>query len=194
MGVMAIVAAIGIWAGYDWSLSHAVDALAGADPEAVARLTEQAQQSPELTDLAIRFSAPTLLMHNSRVVLGILLAGLVSFSVLGIVIYLVNIGLIGGVFGLLQVLGLSPWKVFLAGVMPHGVLEIPALMLASAAVLRIGVVLVTPQTGRSMGDVLIGAIADWCKVVAGVVLPLLILAAAIEAYLTPSILLATLNR
>jgi uncharacterized membrane protein SpoIIM required for sporulation/ABC-type transport system involved in multi-copper enzyme maturation permease subunit len=194
LAVMAVVAAIGIWTGYDWSLSNLTKALASADPETVARLAEQAQQSPDLTDIAVRLSAPTLLMHNSRVVFGILLAGLFSFSVLGVVLYLVNIGLIGGVFGLLQVLGLSPWKIFVAGVLPHGAFEIPALMLASAAVLRIGVVLVTPQTGKSMGDVLISVLADWSTIFVGVVLPLLTLAAIIEAYVTPSILLATINR
>ena len=190
---MVVIAGVGIWLGYDWSISNVPAMLEKAAPEDVARLAEQARKSPELADIADRISAPALFMHNSRVVLGILMAGLVSFSVLGILVYLMNIGLLGGVFGLFQLLGLSPWPLFLAGVAPHGVFEIPALMLASAAVLRIGVVMVTPQTGKSIGEVVIELLADWMKVFIGVIIPLLAIAAAIEAYVTPGILLATIK-
>ena len=190
---MVVIAGGGIWIGYDWSISNVPAMLEKAAPEDVARLAEQARKSPELADIADRISAPALFMHNSRVVLGILMAGLVSFSVLGILVYLINIGLLGGVFGLFQLLGLSPWPLFLAGVAPHGVFEIPALMLASAAVLRIGVVMVTPQTGKSIGEVVIELLADWMKVFIGVIIPLLAIAAAIEAYVTPGILLATIK-
>jgi uncharacterized membrane protein SpoIIM required for sporulation len=67
-------------------------------------------------------------------------------------------------------------------------------MLASAAVLRIGAVLVTPQSGKSIGGVVIALLADWSKIVVGLVLPLLAVAAAIEAYITPGLLLAALQR
>jgi uncharacterized membrane protein SpoIIM required for sporulation len=67
------------------------------------------------------------------------------------------------------------------------------LMLASAAVLRIGVVLVTPQTGKSIGEVILELLAGWTIVFIGVVMPLLAIAAAIEAYVTPGILLATIK-
>jgi stage II sporulation protein M len=121
-------------------------------------------------------------------------AGLLSFSVLGILLYLVNISLIGGLFGAVELLGISPWPLFLAGVLPHGVFEIPALMIGSAAVLYIGVGLVTPQTGKSLGEVVIELLADWTKIFIGIVVPLLAVAALIEAYITPAILLATINR
>jgi stage II sporulation protein M len=104
------------------------------------------------------------------------------------------VGLLGGVFGLVQVLGLSPVPLFVAGVLPHGIFEVPALMLASAAVLRIGVALVTPQTSESMGGVLVRLVADWTKVFVGLVLPLLAVAAVVETYVTPGILMAVLNR
>jgi stage II sporulation protein M len=74
--------------------------------------------------------------------------------------------------------------------LPHGIFEVPALILASAAVLRIGVVLVTPQTGRSLGEVVLELLADWTKIVIGVVVPLLLIAAVIETYVTPLLLAA----
>jgi stage II sporulation protein M len=74
------------------------------------------------------------------------------------------------------------------GLLPHGILEIPALILASAAMLRIGVVLVTPQVGRSMGEVVIELLADWTKIALGVVMPMLLIASLIETYVTPVVL------
>jgi uncharacterized membrane protein SpoIIM required for sporulation len=56
-------------------------------------------------------------------------------------------------------------------------------------VLRMGALLVTPQTGKSMGEVIFKLLADWLKVFLGVVVPLFAIAALIEAYVTPSILI-----
>ncbi|NJN79765.1 MAG: stage II sporulation protein M [Anaerolineales bacterium] len=75
----------------------------------------------------------------------IFLAGMVSFSVLGILLYMVNIALIGGLYALFELLGVNPLPIFIAGVAPHGIFEIPALMIGSAVVLYFGAAIVTPQ-------------------------------------------------
>jgi stage II sporulation protein M len=77
----------------------------------------------------------------------------------------------------------------LAGILPHGVFEIPALILSCAAVLNIGLVLVTPQAGRTVGEILIEALADWARVVVGLVIPMLAIAAYIESHITPQLLI-----
>jgi stage II sporulation protein M len=71
---------------------------------------------------------------------------------------------------------------------PHGVFEIPALMIGSAMVLYMGVAIVTPQTGKSMGEVILELLADWTKIFIGLVVPLLAVAATIEAYISPTLL------
>jgi uncharacterized membrane protein SpoIIM required for sporulation/ABC-type transport system involved in multi-copper enzyme maturation permease subunit len=192
--LIVLIAGAGVWLGYDWIMDNLPIALGRATPEDIAKFTERARATPDLRQLAEGITAPFLFMNNTRAVLTILVAGLVSFSVLGMVLYLVNIGLIGGLFGALQLLGIAPWPLFVAGVLPHGIFEIPALMIGSAAVLYIGVALVTPQTGKSMGEVVIELLADWAKVFVGIVIPLLAVAAMIEAYVTPAILMATINR
>jgi len=192
--LIIVIAFIGIWLGYDWIMNNFPTAIAKAPPEEIAEFAERARQSPEIMRLRDSISAPYLFMNNTRAMISILVAGLLSFSVLGILLYLVNISLIGGLFGAFELLGISPWPLFLAGVLPHGVFEIPALIIASAAVLYIGVGLVTPQTGKSMGEVVIELLADWTKIFIGIVVPLLAIAALIEAYITPAILLATINR
>jgi stage II sporulation protein M len=192
--LILFLAVVGVWLGYDWIMQNMPTALAQASPEDLARLIERARETPDLRPLRATLSASFLFMNNTRAVVSILLAGLVSFSVLGVVLYLLNVSLIGGLFGAFKLLGISPWPLFLAGVLPHGLFEIPALMLGSAAVLYIGVALVTPQTGKSMGEVLIELLADWVKIFIGIVIPLLAVAALIEAYITPAILMTLLGR
>jgi stage II sporulation protein M len=99
---------------------------------------------------------------------------------------------VGALLGVFQLLGFSPVVLAVNGLLPHGIFEIPALILASAAMLRIGVVLVTPQIGRSMGEVVLEQLADWTKIAIGVVLPLLLIAAVIETYVTPLLLASAL--
>ena len=88
---------------------------------------------------------------------------------------------------------ISPALLFAAGVLPHGAFEIPALMLVSAAVLHMGAVLVSPQTGKSMGQVLLEQLAEAAVILLGVVWPLLAIAALIEAHVTPILLRAVLR-
>jgi stage II sporulation protein M len=141
-----------------------------------------------LVGLGREISALRIFSNNVRVTALVYLGGLVSFSVLGIAAFLLNIGLIGGLLGIFALMGYSPDLLFAAGVLPHGIFELPALMLASAAILRTGAVLVTPQTGKSMGQILLELLADGAKVIIGVALPLLMVASLIEAYITPQIL------
>jgi stage II sporulation protein M len=97
-------------------------------------------------------------------------------------------GIIGAVLAFIHSMGGSPLKIGVYGILPHGIFEIPALILASAAILYIGVMLVTPRSQRTLGEVLIEAIADWTKVGIGLVLPLLTIAAIIETWVTPVLL------
>ena len=81
-----------------------------------------------------------------------------------------------------------PVTTFLAAmVFPHGILEIPAIILAGAAILRLGATLATPAKDKTIGEAWIAALADWAKVMLSLVLPLLLGAAALEVLLTPRI-------
>jgi uncharacterized membrane protein SpoIIM required for sporulation/ABC-type transport system involved in multi-copper enzyme maturation permease subunit len=142
---------------------------------------------------SVEISFPTILGHNLQAIVVILLFGLFSFGVLGALVYLLNMGIIGGVLGLVQVIGKSPLKIGVFGILPHGIFEIPALVLASAAVLYIGIALVTPRSQRTLGEVLIEAIADWTRISLGLVLPLLTIAAIIETWVTPVLLSSALK-
>ncbi|MBK8420768.1 stage II sporulation protein M [Candidatus Villigracilis saccharophilus] len=185
---VALIAGVSLWMGYDWIMVNIPAAISRSSPENLQKLTDRVKEMPDLSGIQENLNAPFLFMNNTRAVALIFFAGLFSFSVLGVMLYMVNIGLIGGLFALFQLLGIQAWPIFLAGVVPHGVFEIPALMIGCAVVLYMGVSIVTPQTGRSMGEVILELLADWMKIFIGLVVPLLAIAAMIEAYITPALL------
>jgi len=190
---LLVVAVISVWMGHNWVIKNVSDTIALASPEDRAKVEEQIRAIPNLANLREHLSASFLFFNNARAVVVIFFSGLFSFSVLGVIVYMINIGLLGGVFAVFELLGVSPWPLYLGGVLPHGIFEIPALMIGSAAVLYFGVSLVTPQEGRSLGEVVIELLADWTKIFLGLVVPMLALAAVIEAYITPGILLKVIN-
>jgi uncharacterized membrane protein SpoIIM required for sporulation/ABC-type transport system involved in multi-copper enzyme maturation permease subunit len=141
----------------------------------------------------MEISVQYILGNNIRAVGLILLLGLFSFGVLGTIAYIANFALIGAVIALVKIVGYSPIQVVITGILPHGILELPAIMLASAAVFHIGIMLVTPIPQRSLGEVLLESLADWAKITIGLTVPLLVIAAMIETWVTPSLLLSILK-
>jgi len=186
--VLVFLAVITLWIGFQWTIVTVPNYINIASPDAIQELSERFEQSSTLVSLGQSFSAPYIFSHNVRAVGLILLAGLVSFSVLGTLVFLVNLSTVGILLGVFQLLGYSPLTLTVMGLLPHGIFEIPALILASAAMLRIGVVLVTPQMGRSLGEVVLELLADWTKIAIGLVVPLLLVASVIETYVTPVLL------
>ena len=193
MLLLLVIAIIAATASYHWATLSIPRLLSGAKQQDFANLVKDARQSVGLAQANQHLSASFIFFNNIRATFLVFLAGAVSFSVLGVIVYLINVGLVGGVLGVFQLVGYSPLPLFAAGLLPHGIFEIPALMLASAVVLRMGAVLVTPQMGKSMGQIMLEQLADWLKVFVGVVVPLLAIAALIEAYITPSILAAVIK-
>jgi stage II sporulation protein M len=77
---------------------------------------------------------------------------------------------------------------FLAAfVLPHGLFELPAASVATALAVRLGATFMSPRQGVTVGEGWLWALADFIKVFVALVLPLLVLAAAIEVHVTPSI-------
>ncbi|MDO9349427.1 MAG: stage II sporulation protein M, partial [Anaerolineales bacterium] len=187
--ILSLLGLIGMIVGYTWILENSSQFSLAASPASIKKAMEMTLDTP--ANLQINFQY--IWLHNLRAVVVVLLLGFFSFGVLGTIVFIGNIGLIGAVLALVKVLGYSPTLLALSGILPHGIFEIPALILSSAAVLHIGVVLVTPIPGRTLGEVLLEALADWAKVGLGLVLPLLTVAAAIEVWVTPRLMLWALK-
>jgi uncharacterized membrane protein SpoIIM required for sporulation/ABC-type transport system involved in multi-copper enzyme maturation permease subunit len=130
----------------------------------------------------------TVWLHNVRSIVLASLLGLFSFGVLGIIVLMAPIMLIGYFMASVATAGLSPLTFFSAFVLPHGVLEIPAMVLAGAAILRLGATLAAPAHNQTVGEAMLTSLGDWARVVVGLVLPLLAGAAVLEVLVTPQVL------
>ena len=58
--------------------------------------------------------------------------------------------------------------------------------------LQMGILQATPNAEKTVGEVWLISLARWLRVMVGVVAPLLLIAAAVEAWVTPQILKAFL--
>ncbi len=135
---------------------------------------------------------PVLWWHNIRAILLSLLAGLLTFGVLGLLALMLPLSLVGYFMATLSGAGLHPALFLLAFILPHGILEIPAILLSAAALLRMGASLLTPSHGRSISQVWLLSMADWTKIMLGFVIPLLLGAAILEIFVTPRVALLLL--
>lgn len=185
---LAVVLGLALVAGivsYGWVVTRA-PAYLHLTPERIGEFrTFIADNLTNLDTLGERLPAPILFYHNARTTVVFLLLGLVSFSTLGLTLFIGNIALVGGVLGAAQLVGYSPVVAFAAGILPHGLFELSAIVLATAAMLKVGAQLVTPQPDKSLGEILLISLADWFRVFVGIVLPFLAIAALIEIYITP---------
>ncbi len=130
---------------------------------------------------------PSVWFSNLQTIILATIVGLLSFGVLALIVMVLPILLIGFITATIASAGLSPFLFLLAFVLPHGILEIPAIILAGAAIVRLGATLASPSPGRTIGEAWLVAMVDWAKVMVGLVIPLLLGAAIIEVLVTPRI-------
>lgn len=123
--------------------------------------------------------------HNLRVIVLASLLGIFSFGTLGMVVLMAPFGIIGYLSATAAQGGVTLWKFLLAFVLPHGILEIPAIAISGAIILRLGATLVTPVPGRTIREAWLHSFAEWTKILLIVVMPLLLGAAILEIYVTP---------
>lgn len=125
--------------------------------------------------------------QNVRALVAGMVLGIFSMGILGVLPIFATMAVLGGLLKLLSAAGVPVWMYATGMILPHGILEIPAAILASAAVLQAGAVLAAPTPGKTVGEVWITALGEWAKIMLGVVLPLLLVAAGVEAWVTPRI-------
>jgi uncharacterized membrane protein SpoIIM required for sporulation len=98
-----------------------------------------------------------------------------------------SMGIVGYLLSLLSANGLPPTQYLVGFILPHGIFEIPALIIGCAAVLRGGALLATTDENRNIGEAFFESVSEWCKLTVAVVIPLLLIAACVEVWLTPKI-------
>lgn len=136
----------------------------------------------------------TVWYHNLRAIVLATLLGFFSFGVLGLIVLMVPVMLVGYLLASISMIGFSPLLLFGALVLPHGIFEIPAILLSGAAILHMGATLATPSQGETVSESWLRSFADWAKIMIGVVLPLLLAAAFMEVIVTPRVATMFLGR
>jgi len=124
--------------------------------------------------------------QNTRVLIAATLLGMFSFGVAPLILTPIVYAIIGYVLSQFVIAG-SDLMVFAASIVPHGVIEIPVIILATTVAFRLGAVMTKPPAGETVGYAWSMALGDTIKLWITVVVPGLLLAAILEVYVTPVI-------
>ncbi|MFM8321391.1 MAG: stage II sporulation protein M [Chloroflexota bacterium] len=188
--VMALGLLIGVWAGTQISKQFVL-------PPELLSLDRLDQGFVEGLQ-EIRFFSPAgvaaIVFQNLRVLALASLLGIFSFGVLSILVMMLPLALISYVGAGISAAGGSWLLFFTALVLPHGILEIPAIVIGGATILSLGATLTAPAQGKTVGEAFVIALARWARLMIGVVIPLFLGAAVLEVFLTPHVAVWLLAR
>jgi len=84
----------------------------------------------------------------------------------------------------------SPLQFLLAYVLPHGIIELPVAILSAAMGIRVGVALMSPPKGFTVGQNILWSLAQFAKIWLFVLIPLFLISGLIEGLITPLIVRA----
>ncbi len=135
------------------------------------------------------FDVRGIFVHNLRVLLVGLAATPVSFGAVPLLLLMAPMSIVGFFAGEMACLGINPLVFLLAFIIPHGIVELPAVVLSTAFSLRIAASIMSPPPGFAISESLLLAIADFIKVFVLLVIPMLLVAAVLEVHVTPLVVM-----
>jgi stage II sporulation protein M len=142
-----------------------------------------------LDGLDLRF----ILLQNMRVLALASLLGVFTFGAGTLLITPIVYVVLGYLVAQVAIAGYNP-LLLLPAILTHGIIEIPVILIATAAAVRLGAVVTRPPRDNTVGHAWIVAFTDAVKLWLAIVLPGLLLAALIESYLTTPVTLYFLTR
>ena len=187
--LMALLVSVGFGIGYSYASVYQLPPQLFDLSHVSANFKDRLEQFALFTPAGVGL----VLFQNVRAVLIAAALGVFSFGVVAAVIFMLPLGLAGYFAGQVALAGGNPLLFLLAFIAPHGVAEIPAIILIGGATIRLGASLIAPPPGKTVVDGLLIALADWVKIFLGIVLPLLIIAACLEVFLTPQVVVLVLG-
>lgn len=138
-------------------------------------------------------SVLTIWWHNIRAVCIAVVLGTFTLGVAGVLVLMLPMVIIGFFSGVTSLTGYNFGTVLAAFTLPHGILEIPAIILTGAAILHVGATFISPQQHQSISEGLMSSIADWAKITLAVVIPLFIGSAFLEVFFSPQLMVRLLG-
>ncbi len=156
--------------------------------------TFQAQLNSPGIGILPRIDTMSIFINNVRSLGLASILAFFSFGTIALILLLVPVGIIGFVAAQASKFGTDPVTFLIAFVLPHGIIELPAAIIATGMALRLGASIIAPPPGVSVGENVIHAFADLVKLFVFVVVPLLLIAAWVEATITPQVVLLFYGR
>ncbi len=147
---------------------------------------ETLQRAPAIGFLP-RFNTSAIFWNNVRSLAAAGLLGVFSFGALALILLLIPMAIVGFFAGQLWLNGYNALTFVLTFIVPHGVLELPAAILATALALQMGASVIAPRSNLTAGESLLAALADFVRAFIFVIVPVLLIAAFIEATITPQV-------
>lgn len=137
-------------------------------------------------DLTPAEAAVMLLQNNAAACIALVLTGFIPIFLPTVVIIMLNSAIMGVLFAFIKLNGQAVLPTLLAGILPHGIFEIPAIILSGSLAFTI-------STGiyKKINDPHFPfkkCLAGTGKTFLFVCIPLLIIAALVEAMITPVLL------
>ncbi len=191
--ITLVVMAVGLWIGMDQArrLNISPEML---NLDALSQLDASVTSSLRSVGFFSLSTAAYIWYHNLRVVAIATLLGIISFGVVGQIILMLPMALLGFLAQASSTTGMGPWTFLAAFTLPHGFLEIPAMILSGAVTLRLGAIFITPSQGLTISSAWMRALAEWARILIAIVIPLFFFAALIEVFITPNTMLMILGK
>lgn len=128
----------------------------------------------------------TLFTNNTTSVLVGSALSVITLGVAGILLLILSTAPLGFIVGFFFQLDLDPFPLLAGFILPHGIVELPAAIFGIAAAMKVSTSIIAPPVGVTIGQSFQFAIVNYIKLLA-LIVPLLLIAAIIEANITPAI-------
>lgn len=164
-------------------------------PDMLAQFTgDQIAANLDQLQIVARGLPLAIFFQNVRVLLLLALLGTFTFGILGILVFMAPWVIVGFAAGQIFLAGENPLLFIAATVLPHAIFELPAIMLAAAAALRWHLTVIAPPPNSTLSEAFITTAAEFTRIFIGLVLPILLLAAFVETFITPQVMIAVYGR
>jgi uncharacterized membrane protein SpoIIM required for sporulation/ABC-type transport system involved in multi-copper enzyme maturation permease subunit len=155
-----------------------------------SHLTAESFDNAAANFLLPSFTWDAVWWNNTRAVLLYLVSSIFSFGAIPIALIVLPVAPIGFIGALVANSGFDPLTFLAAFILPHGIFELPAVIIGAAAAVRVGASLINRERSLTLGEGWWSAIMDFCKLLIFVVIPLLLIAAIFEVLVTPRVVCA----
>lgn len=152
----------------------------------MAELLQQFQET--VKDIAPdgSISAPLLFLNNLKACVIAMVIGFIPFLFLPVFVLGVNAAVMGAVASMYRMTGMSVAGMYLFGILPHGIFELPAILISISMGLYLCYCLVKRICeGRYNRGIVKEALGNMLRTLLTLIIPLLAVAAVIETYVTP---------